>query len=326
MATSGIVGYVPLNTRSVIDLAHLRATIPLQKITPEMMGTAKDLLQLILSDMGNRNIPSWCIEKVLLPMYQGNPVVPLPQGTVSPLDVNYRTISELEADALPTPATSFVYAAQNVSTAGIKWNAASVAVTFSVGPSSIGPWETVGTLDELNVSGEWAWTDVLIPDPANTHFRVSAATNINAQIIYLGGEPQNIPMGVINRDQYSYQSNQVFPSQPTQYWFQRNYPIPQINIWPAPNGAAEVAQIVMWVQRNIMDVGTYQQNIEVPRQWNEAVIADLAHRIALSTPTVPLDRVQYLEGQAEKAMNKAWDGDGDGAPSQIMCDMTPYTA
>jgi hypothetical protein len=326
MATSGAVTNVTFNTQTVLDDAFRIAGILAEKVTPEMLNYGKRSLQLLLSSMSNRNVPSWCIEKVILPMYEGDPVVPMPAGTVAPLNVNYRTVSAVQAVEDPAPATEIIYEAQNISTAGIRWNAASVVVTCSVGPGSTGPWETVGTFDSAKAAGEWEWIDTLIPDPANTYFRLSAATNIDARIIYLGNNPQNIPMGVLNRDQYTYQSNQVFPGQPTTYWFQRNYPVTQLNIWPAPNEAAGFAQLVVWRHRNIMDVGEYRENIEMSQQWFEAITMALGYRVALKTPGVPMDRIQWLKAESTEAMNAAWDGDGDGAPTQMSADMTPYTA
>lgn len=325
MATSGTIATVPFETLKVIDLAFRRVGIFGEKVTPEMQSYAKDSLQLVLSNLANPNIPSWCIERVVLPMYQGQPIIPLPVGTVAPLDVNYRFLSPVVQDALPTPAMTLTYDAENITTAGILWGANSVPVTFQASIDGI-TWTTVGATSETHVAGEWEWVDVVVPVDGLTEFRLTASSNIQATEVYLGTDPQNIPLGVLNRDQYSQQSNLSFPSQPTQYWYNRKYPIVQIELWPAPNYLASRAQIVMWRQRHIMDVGTLRQNIEMPQQWMDAIIDQLAMKVGISTPDADMARLQLVRQDAPISLQKAWDGDGDGAPTQITFNARPYTA
>ncbi len=326
MATSGVIGGVTFNTLTVIDLACRRVGIIGERVTPEIQKYSKELLHLVLANLANPNIPSWCIERIIIPIYQGNPVIPLPPGTIAPLDVNYRQLSPTVQDIEPTPATTLSYDAENISTVGILWGAASVAVTFEASVDSI-TWVEVGATTETHVAGEWEWVDVLIPQTGLIYFRLTASTPITATEVYLGTEPMNTPMGVLNRDQYSQQSNMIFQSQPTQYWYQRNYPIVQLNIWPAPNYLASRAQIVVWRQRHIMDVGTLQQNIELPSQWMDAIIDQLAVKVGQSTPSPPVDmaKLAMVREDAPISLQKAWDGDGDGAPTMISVDLSAYT-
>ena len=82
MATSGTISTTIFNTRRVIDTAFRRCRLPAQKISSEMQDYAKDALHLILSNIANDKPPSWCIERVVLPIYRGEPTVELPLGTV----------------------------------------------------------------------------------------------------------------------------------------------------------------------------------------------------------------------------------------------------
>ncbi len=91
MATSGTVATTTFNTRKVIDHAFRRCKLVPQQITPEHLDTALDLLFLELSALGNRGIPLWTIDKILLPIYERTASVPTPDGTIDVFDVNLRT-------------------------------------------------------------------------------------------------------------------------------------------------------------------------------------------------------------------------------------------
>jgi hypothetical protein len=74
-----------------------------------------------------------------------------------------------------------------------------------------------------------------------------------------------------------------------------------------------------------MDVGTLQQEIEVPQRWLEAIIAGLAARVAAETPTVDINLIPVLEQKYGVALQKAYDGDNDGSPSYFQPRIGVYT-
>jgi hypothetical protein len=61
-------------------------------------------------------------------------------------------------------------------------------------------------------------------------------------------------------------------------------------------------------------VGDLYGELEVPQRWYEAVVMMLAHRMSLELPAVDLNRVQYLEGQAEKYLSMAEEEERDKSP------------
>jgi hypothetical protein len=74
-----------------------------------------------------------------------------------------------------------------------------------------------------------------------------------------------------------------------------------------------------------MDVGDLTDELEVPQRWFEAVQMMLAHRMALSLPQVPMDRIQYLEGQADRYLNEAEAEERDRSPIYFSPNIAPYT-
>lgn len=325
MAFSGTISSTQFNTLKVTDGAFRRCGIAAQSVTSEMQSDALDTLYLLLSDLANPKPPSWCLERQIYPMYQGQPVVTLDLGTVEVLNVNYLTLQELTGS---TTSTSLAYTVSfsnggAVSTVGIKWSGTSVAVTFQTSDDG-STWTTVGTQTTSAVSGEWTWTDIT-PALTKSYFRITSTSPMVMSEVYLGASPSEVPMGVLNRDTYVAQNNKIFLGKPTTYWFQRNINQPVINLWPAPNEAAEHAQLIVWRHRHIMDVGTLQQDIEVPQRWVEAITASLAPRLLIENPGADMARLPILEQKAAIAMQRAWDGDNDGSPTMIQPQIGCYT-
>lgn len=325
MAYSGNIGGTTTNALKVVDHAFRRCRLPAQAITAEMQSYALESLRFMLNELANIKTPSWCIQRVILPMYQNQPLVTLPDGTVEILNLNYRVL-QLLSGASVTTSTSYTvnFTTQTtVDTIGIKWSAAAVPVTFQVSTNGT-VWTTVGTSSDTASAGEITWTDISGALPYN-YFRVTATSPLNFSAITLGNLPQEIPLGQLNRDSYVNQSNKVFPGRPSNYYFQRNLPQPVVYLWPAPFVAAEAAQLILWRHRQIMDTENLRQEVEMPDRWQEAIINGLAARMAAETAAVDAQLIPILEQKALISQQRAWDGDNDGSPIQINPGIGAYT-
>lgn len=329
MAFSGSISTTTFNALKVVDHAFRRCRLPAQAITSEMHSYALDLLYLALSELANVKTPSWCIQRQIYPFYEGQPVVKLDLGTVEVLNANLRTLQEVTGVTVITPYTYTVdFSSEEgttttVGSVGVKWLADAVPLKFEVSDDGLF-WKEVGSQTTAASLGEWTWTDIL-PATAWRFFRVSSLEVILAEKIYLGNMPQEIPMGLLNRDTYVAQSNKIFQGRPLTYWFQRDLPQPVINLWPAPNLAAEVQQLIVWRHRHIMDTENLQQDVEVPQRWLEAIVAKLASKVAAETPSVDMNLMPLLDSKAAQAEQKAWDGDNDGSPTFINPGISGYT-
>lgn len=329
MAYSGNIGGTTFNALKVVDHAFRRCRLPAQAITSEMHRYALDSLYLMLSELANIRIPSWCIEKLILPMYENQPLVTLPAGTVGVLNLNYRVLQLL--DGTVTTADNLYqvsFTTQTVvDTVGIEWSGAAVSVNFQV--SSDGSvWTTVGSSSATASAGEITWTDIS-GALSYQYFRIytqNPSDVLSYTAITIGNLPQEIPLGQLNRDSYVNQSNKVFPGRPSNFYFQRDLPEPVIYLWPAPFSAAEQAQLVLWRQRQIMDTENLQQEVEVPQRWLQAIVDGLASKVAAETPQVDTALIPVLEQRAAMSMQRAWDGDNDGSPIQINPGIAAYTA
>ena len=325
MAYSGSISGTTFNALKVVDHAFRRCRLPAQVITAEMQEYALESLYVFLSELANIKTPSWCIEKMILPMYQNQPIVTLPAGTVEVLNLNYRVLQVVSGSTVTTATshTTYFTTATVVDTVGIKWSAAAVPVTFEVSTDGL-VWTTVGSSSATASAGEITWTDISGALPY-AYFRITSTQPLSYSLITLGNLPQEIPLGQLNRDSYVNQSNKVFPVRPSSYYFQRDLPQPIVNLWPAPFSASEQAQLVLWRHRQIMDTENLQQEVEVPQRWLEAIIDGLAARVAAETPQVDPQIMAVREQKAAISIQRAWDGDNDGSPIQINPGIGVYT-
>ena len=327
MAYSNTVSQTVFNTRRVIENAARRCKLPAQSLTPEHVDIANDQLFLLLSDLANRGIQLWCIDKQIYPLYNGTGDITLDVGTVDVLNSNLRTLQQVTGINYDAPTYREVnFTTQTfVSTVGVKW--ASNAVPLALERSDDGViWTVIQTETPTATPGQWTWFD-LESSVATTYFRVRATSGtLGFSAIFLGNMPTEIPLARINRDDYTNLPNKYFQSnRPLQYWFDRQVQQPVMHMWPIPNLEAEVYQIVLWRQRYIMDVGTMTEEIDVPQRWYEAIVAMLAARLALEYIEVDPSMIPMLDQKAKESLYFAQQEERDNSPMMILPNIAMYT-
>ncbi len=350
MATSGTVSTTVFTTRKVIDHAFRRCKLNPQQITAEYIETAKDLLWLFLSTIAAKGIALWAVEKQIVPMYGYVQDVPLPVGTVDLLDVNLRSIdrptgiytsSEGDADAafdgdIDTACVQ-IAAAGNIT---VEYESETRLTTFGILPDADGTWDfqiqvsddgviwdTVYTGTDVEmVEQEWLWVDIQgIPPRMACRLLATGATVLNVAEFVAGNNPNEIPLALLNTDNYDSQPNKTFPGRPTEYRYDKQRTQPIMNLWPAPGPEYTFWQLVTRVQRYIQDVGTLTQEIEVPQRWYLAIICELARQLAYSIPEVKAEVMPGLDAEAAKQLKIAWDGEGDGSQVNLRIGIGCYT-
>lgn len=329
MAVSGTVSATVFNTRKVVDHAYRRCRIPPEGISSEQISFALDSLYLILSMLANRGLQLWCIERFLMPLYQAQGLITLPNGVVDILNTNLRTVEVLNATSTnivtsTTYQTSFSAATQ-VTTVGIEWSGASTS--YALETSSDGAtWTTVATESNPNTSAnDVTWVDIQ-GSLATLYFRVRAVTGtLNQAQVLLSNMPNEIPMARLNRDDYVNLPNKAFEGRPLQFWCDRQLNNPVMYLWPVPSAQFVTAQVVVWVKRYIMDVGTMTQEIEVPQRWYDAIVYLLAARIAEESPTVDPQMISILDQKAQRSLLEAENEERDNSPIYMTPNIAVYT-
>lgn len=327
MAVSGTVSQTTFNTRKVIDHAFRRCRLPPQGISSEMIAVANEALYLILSSLANRGIQLWCIEKEILPLYEAVSEVPLPVGTVDILNANFRTLTELQGTETSNSTTVSVDFGEDtqVTNIGVLFNGASTGYVVQTSPDG-STWTTVLTVaDPGLVAGQWNWTD-LQGTLAEQYCRVVATSGtLNQEDVFFGNTPTEIPVARINRDDYSNLPNKTSQGRPLQYWLNRQREYPIMNVWQVPNGDFTFAQIVCYVKRYIMDVGTMTQEIEVPQRWYDAIVYCLASKLAEELPSVDPQMLPILDQKMLRALKEAEDEERDNSPIYFTPNIAIYT-
>jgi hypothetical protein len=327
MAYSNTVSQTSFNTRRVIENAARRCKLPAQSLTPEHVDIANDQLFMLLSDLSNRGIQLWCIEKQIYPLYNGVGDVTLVTGTLDVLNSNLRTLQQVSGTNTDTSTYREVsFTTQTfVSTVGIKWTAAAVPIALERSDDGV-VWDVVQTETPTATAGQWTWFD-LESSVAKSFFRVRATTGtLGFSLIYLANTPTEIPLARLNRDDYTNLPNKTFQStRPLQYWFDRQVQQPVMHLWPVPNQEAEFNQIVLWRQRYIMDVGTMTEEIEVPQRWYEAIVAMLAARLAMEYIEVDAQLIPMLDAKAKESLYFAQQEERDNSPMMILPNIAMYT-
>lgn len=119
------------------------------------------------------------------------------------------------------------------------------------------------------------------------------------------------PMTMMSRQEYFDQPNKTqSPSVPVSFYFDPQQATGVLYLWPAPS-AATVGQytINMTYLRRMANMDNNANDLDMPQEWLEAVVWNLAVRLMAQYPVNNPNRMQFVIGMAEKlyADLKGWD-------------------
>lgn len=349
MATSGTVGQTRVSTQKVIDHAFRRARIPPQKITREHIHVAKDLLYLILSGWANKGIVLWAVQSHLLPMYAGKQTVPTPAGTVDALNANIRQVTRFSGFASSSEGNADLAFDEDIDTAceqvtlggwiALELEVALEPTSFGILPGASGTWGfdlqtsedgvtwfTVDTKVDIEmVDGAWYWWDVEgIPSAQHLRILANGTTTLDVRELVFANNPLEIPLDKLNRDDYQNMPNKTFRSRPVQYQYDKQVPIANMILWPAPSDEYTFWQIVLTTQRLVQDVGAVTDELELPPGGFLAVIASLAWYVAQEIDDAKVTP-DALKPAMQEALTDFWAGQTDSSPTRLAFNIGPYT-
>lgn len=310
-----------------------------------------DALFLRLSSMANKGIPLWCIQKTILPIYVGQPSVFTPVGTVDVLNLNLRRTTRPSGTASSSSGTAanafdgdFSTACTQVVPNGwiqLQFASATAIPMFGILPNASGSWDftiqvsndgvtfqTIYTATaQAMTAGVWFWFDVEgVAAWSYYRLQAGATTTLDVTELVFANTPTEVMLAPLNRDDYSNLPNKTLQSQPSQFWFDRQRTQPVITLWPAPNDQSKLWNLVAYIHRQIQDVGTMAQEVELRQSDYMAVMARLAGDIAMIDEEVNPALVGAILAEADREWKDMWDGESDSAPTSISPNIRPYTA
>lgn len=340
MSTSGTVGTTVINVQKFIDHGARRCGKLAEELTSEQLLSARESLYFLLSNLVNRGINYWAISKEVIGLQADKYIYKLPLGAVDALNVLYRTLNRPTGDYSASSGIANNAFDNDVTTVDVQSAPnGNIAVNFGtdnqIYAGSIGilpgvsgsfhillEYSTDGTtwslLEDTGVvtwvDMEWLWYDI---DPGQSvqyyRMRETGGNTLQVREFFVGNNSREIQMARLNRDDYTNLPNKNFTAnQPYQFWFDRTIPQPSIYLWPTPSDP--FIQMTVWYSRQIQDVGALTDELEIPQRWYLAVQSMLAHQMSMEIPGVDLQRIQYLEAQAEKYLYQAEQEERDKSP------------
>lgn len=352
MPTTGTVSTTVFETRKIVDHAFRRCKLTPQQITSEHITTALDLLYLLTSTLVNRGIKLWNVDRILVALYEQQFSYPMPVGTVDILNANLRVNQRITGTASSTEGVADNAFDGDLTTACTQVTPAGSITMFLPGtiavpiygflPAVSGSWDYVIEFsdDDITytpivtqtaqavVAGEWIWFDVEgIAAHQYYRLRATGTTVLNVIELVYQNLPQAIPMYQLNRNDYSNLPNRVRTGRPTQFWYDKQRTQPILTVWPNVDFQFTFAQLELYVQRYIQDIGTFTSGneIEIPQRWYLAIVCELASQVAREAKEVDPGVIPIVDADAMRFMKDAWDGETDDSSAFFRPNISPYT-
>lgn len=306
MSTSGTIGLTRIQTNKLLEKAMRRCGLTPQILTPEIVETALESLFMFLLSLSNRGLNLWCVDKQLIPLVSGKATYVLPTGTQDVLNLLY---------SAPTPVTE-----GRIVRFGVKFSS-NPTLPFRLQKSDDGVvWENVNTYAAPITVGTYLWYDI---DPSVSANFYQIDSNGVVESLLLSNNNKEIVVTPFNRDDYSNQPNKTFQSGfVTNYYFEKLV-APQITLWPVPNDDTKC--LVLYRYRQIQDIGSLTQEIELPTRWLEAVSWHWAARLAFELPSIDDARRASVIQMAQTMTIEVEAGETDSAPVFLAPRIGVYT-
>jgi len=326
MATSGTIGLTQISTAKVLEKALRRCGLGPQVATPEIVETATESLFMLLMSLSNRGLDLWCIDDQLIPLTSGQKLYVLPVGTTDVLNLLHCTPMRLDYEEVynANDVTVDFTDSTTITQFGLKFSSLpTTPVEFQRSTDGL-VWETLKTipLSELPAVDTYGWYPLETQNSA-MHFRAIATDLGTAQDFYLTNTVREINVTPFNRDDYAAQPNKTFLSAvATNYYFEKLID-PQITLWPVP--ADDTRYLHLYRYRQIQDIGTLTEQIEIPARWYEAITWHLALRLCFEIPGIDPTRRAEVNQMTQGMTIEVEGGETDNAPVFFAPNIRGYT-
>lgn len=86
------------------------------------------------------------------------------------------------------------------------------------------------------------------------------------------------PIRIFTRQEYQKLPNKTVSGAPYAMWHDRQYNQSQVTVYPVPSAVGDT--VILTTKRQIQDVTALTNNMEIPPEWSEAAVYNLAVRLA----------------------------------------------
>lgn len=328
MTTSGTYSSSPINTSGIIEHAIRRCKVNPNSLTPETLRIARESLQGILYSLASEGINLWAVQRVFLGLIDGQVTYQLPVGTLDLLTLTYAIVFQSTGTdvAGSQSLTTTLDSSTRIARIGVQFDSIpdneSIVIEFS--EDGVSGWTQVAS-DTQSVWDTRApyWYEPQVT-PTGMGFRVRSLTNpITVNQLILANSTTDVFLSPYNRDDYMNLPNKrTAGSRPTNYLLEKLIN-PQVTLWPSPSNNTD--HMYGMVHRQVQQVGTLTQELQIPARWQEAIIWNLAEVLAWEILDVDPQLIGALSSKAKEVFAQAQKDETDGAPIRIMPNMGRYT-
>lgn len=358
MAYSNTTGQTTINVDQLISYAYRDAGKTAEEITPEYINAGKQALFYNLQNLSNLGVNLWLLENKVIGAQTNQQWITLPKTTIDIREANWvYIVNPSVAAALPVTNIDAPMLFDQTTNADLDLHATSTLVDnyfgagyagstriFYAGFNAYCPGTTATYSLDFEVSNDgvnWSlwesFPSTTLNDREWAYFTINATqaflffrlknrnttSTFSLRAIQFAQSQQVIPLARLNRDDYWNLPNKQFPSvRSLQYWYDRQIE-PSMYLWPVPNNNYQVFQLI--IERQMEDVGSLTNEIYVPDRWINCVQKQLSHSMSLQLPGIDLNRITYLEAQAQKAYSDAASEERDKSPIYFQPNISYYT-
>ena len=148
-------------------------------------------------------------------------------------------------------------------------------------------------------------TSVTVTDATATY--TLSARPIEIQTVTHKVNDRETWLYAMNRQQYMELPDKTATGTPSQYYYQRLRETGELNVWPVlatGTGTLEVNH-----RAEIEDITSTTDAVDVPGEWYESIVYDLADRLCDDFPSVGLQRAERISRTAARLRAEAEAGD-----------------
>lgn len=345
MSTSGTYSFGSPQSEQIIRDAYERIGIDPSLLTEKQINSAQRSINFILQEWVNKGNNLWTIRRGMIGLIPNQNTYNLPLGLIDIKTAALRTsIRNLGGTAFSSaggtasnafdgnPATACTQTAPN-GYISYNWGIATYAISM-VGVQSNATLNYTLVCETSNDNVTWTnalsipiqsypagnlqWFVIPVPTQAS-YFRVreTGGATLNIQELYFNTSISDTLITRISEFEYtSILNKSSFTSRPSSFYVDRQI-TPVIYLWPTPNSSYNNLYFSYWCA--LQDVGSQQNNAEVPARFLEPLCAALAFKLAVKEG-LPSDRVQMLGSLAESAYHTAGQEDRERVPLRIYGD------
>lgn len=327
MATSGTVATTTIDTAALLEHGIRRCKLIPSAQTPESIQVATNCLKMLCLNLSNRGLNLWAVEKAFMGLSTGKPTYTTPDGTIDVLNVVYTqpTLVTVAFSAITAGGKATLTTSTTIQRIGFKLSAAFTGQLLLSSSPDDATYTVQSTLAPYTyVAGQYYWAD-LPTATAGLYFKVTSAAAPYPVVsdIQLASALYDLPVTIWNRDTYAAQNNKNQQGRPsTNYFFEKKL-TPQITLWPVPNNSTD--HLTIFRHRQVQDVGTLIQQLEIPERWLDGIIWLLAARLCFELPGVEDARIQLVMQMAQQQVFEAEGAEGDGSPIFLAPNIAVYT-